>query len=532
MFEFLSKFEKRMEWVGVANSIINRKGKNTEIEGIFSDNDMTNIIISTLLFIMEKSLEENNECDMYQIGIFLDELISTYYNLDLNKEKIKDIANYIIKDILQNNGIKNIYNTKDYDKNTVEEIRIRLIADKIVDEGSSRRIVYMLTNQGFDFLFRTREVDEEIKLTIEQLKLKEYVKRKKFNSAVRQSVELINLVRQKKKEIEGFIFSIRQNIHNVEVEKYEELINSTYQMLSGEYEIMNEIDSLVTQAEQKIKDEFSENKNLDDKILQAKLDLHDIHHNIGIVITEQRDLITNRYNLTELFMETIEKSFEYSFEKRYDIEEIILKRLEDYSFKTWNLFNIIRPLLLPNRSKHLSILSIYEPQMILKETEITDSLFVEINEFDDTLERERIENINNGYIEVIRTIIQGTINNNQIIKLSTLLKYLKSNNINSYNKITEDRRIFKTSLRLYDIGDIKIKDFYNSKEKIIMTPTEEFNLEYCLVKLENMACIKDIIEFQIEKLPDEIEETIIFEDEGLYIKETIRISDILFRVVI
>lgn len=531
MFEFLNKFEKRMEWIGVANSIINRKGKNTEIESIFDENDMTNIIISTLLFIMEKSLEENNECDMYQIEIFLDELINLYYNLELNKEKIKDIANYIIKDILQNNGVRNSYNTKNYDKNTAEEIRIRLIADKIVDEGSSRRIVYMLTNQGFDFLFRMREVDEEIKLTIEQLKLKEYVKRKKFNSAVRQSMELINLVRQKKKEIEGFIFSIRQNIHNVEVEKYEELINSTYQMLSGEYEIMNEIDSLVTQAEHKIKEEFAENKDIDEKIYQAKLDLHDIHHNIGVVITEQRDLITNRYNLTELFMETIEKSFEYSFEKRYDIEELILKGLEDYSFELDNLYHIIRPLFLPNRSKHLSILSIYEQQIILKEAEVTDPLFIDINEFDDTLERERIGDINHGYIEVIGTILQETMNNSEI-KLSTLLKYLKSNNISRYNKVIEDRRIFKTSLRLYDLGNIRIKDFYNSKDKVMMTPTEEFNLEYCLVKLEDMPNIKNIIELQIEKLPDEIEETITYEDEGLLIKETVRISDILFRVVI
>ena len=79
MYEFLDKFEKRMEWLGAAHSIINRKGKKTEIEELFSENQLTGIIISVLLFIMEKTLEQNNECDMAAIESFLSELLFTYY---------------------------------------------------------------------------------------------------------------------------------------------------------------------------------------------------------------------------------------------------------------------------------------------------------------------------------------------------------------------------------------------------------------------------------------------------------------------
>jgi ribosomal protein S2 len=93
----------------------------------------------------------------------------------------------------------------------------------------------MLTNQGYEFLFRMKEVDEEIQLTIEQLKLKEYIKRKKFSSAVRQSYELIKMVRQKKKDLESFILSVRQNIHSVDIEQYEALMKCTYSMLAEEY---------------------------------------------------------------------------------------------------------------------------------------------------------------------------------------------------------------------------------------------------------------------------------------------------------
>ena len=201
--------------MGIANSIINRKGKNTAIENQFEENELTNIIVSVLLFIMEKTLEENNECEMHHIENFLDELLQFYYSKSFTRQQIKDISGYIIKDILQNNGVRYTYPVINYESKKMEEITIRLIADKIIDENNERKIVYMLTNQGYEFLFRMREIDEEIQLTIEQLKLKEYIKRKKFSSAVRQSVELISYVRQKKKDIENFILSIKQNIYNV-----------------------------------------------------------------------------------------------------------------------------------------------------------------------------------------------------------------------------------------------------------------------------------------------------------------------------
>lgn len=58
MFEFLEAFEKRMEWIGIIESILNRRGRDMEIESLFQGNSFVNVIISTLLYIMEKTLSE------------------------------------------------------------------------------------------------------------------------------------------------------------------------------------------------------------------------------------------------------------------------------------------------------------------------------------------------------------------------------------------------------------------------------------------------------------------------------------------
>jgi predicted transcriptional regulator len=531
MFDFLENFEKRMEWIGITNSIINRKGKNTELENLFGENELTNIIVSVLLFIMEKTLEENNECEMHHIEAFVDELARLYYSKAFGKNQIREIAGYIIKDILQNNGVKYTYPLVNYAKKSIDEIAIRLIADKIVDENNERKIVYMLTNQGYEFLFRMREVDEEIQLTMEQLKLKEYIKRKKFSSAVRQSVELITFVRQKKKDLENFILSIRQNIHNVDIEKYEALIKSTYAMLTEEYETMSDIRRMIDMAEAKINEDFDAGADFEQKLAKAKSEIQEIHHNIGIVITEQRDLIINRYSLTSLYMDTIKKSFEFSFEKRYDFEELILMPLERCNNALDRCLGLLKPLLLPGVNRFMGIESIYEAQTIFKDAENPDSHLVQIEDYDDSQENERIRRISDRYVDMMALIVAETMRAGET-SLGRILEEKRLGDPELYARAMEDRCIFLVALKLYDIGSIPVASFYQSRKRVLLRPSEEFNVEYCLVKIrdavEGLDAIKEMETSKAEQVIHEVFE----KTEGdIKVIETIEMTDVIFRVV-
>lgn len=520
-----------MEWIGIANSIINRKGRNTVLEGCFDEHELTNIIISVLLFIMEKTLEENNACEMHHIETFLDQLTRNCHKKSFSRIQIKEIADYIIKDILQNNGVRYAYPLINYTRKSMEAVTIRLIADKIVDEGNERKIVYMLTNQGYAFLFRTREVDEEIQLTIEQLKLKEYIKRKKFSSAVRQSVELISYVRQKKKDIEHFILSIRQNIHTVEVEKYEALIKSTYAMLTEEYETMGDIQRLINLAEERLKEETAAGSNFEQRLAQAKHDIMDIHHNIGIVITEQRDLIINRHSLTELYMDTIKKSFEFSFEKRYDFEETVLSNLERYVNVLDNCLGLLKPLLLPARQRILSVGSIYAPQNLYKEIESQDSHVLRVDAYDDSHDNERIKTITERNVAILSLIVSETMKRGTL-QLSSILKSLQERDFDLYSSVVEDRRIFLTALRLYDVGSIAVKDFYNSSDRVLLQPSEELNIEYCLIKMrDEIQGVESIQVFTTEKAGTDIQVTIEIAEDNIKTTQTIEMTDLIFKAV-
>ena len=131
MLEILEGFPKRMEFIAIVDSITNRKNKSEKIEELFTENQMENLILSTLVYIMETTLTEEEECTIENITSFIKSIIKVY-----NKKPIdtKEITRYIIKDILQNKGQNRYYEITDYSTSKMQKIPIRLISDKLNEE--------------------------------------------------------------------------------------------------------------------------------------------------------------------------------------------------------------------------------------------------------------------------------------------------------------------------------------------------------------------------------------------------------------
>jgi len=531
MIEFLKDFEKRMEWIGVVESIVNRKGKNTQLESLFKENDLSNIIFALLLFIMERTLTEDDRCDIKAIQNFLKDLLETYYLINLDEIEIKNLSSYLVKDILQNNGESYIYKAKNYSDNSYKEINIRLINDKVIENKNESKIIYRLSNQGYDFIFRTKEVDEELKFSIEQFKLKEYIKRKRFNSAVRQSLELITFVKQEKKKIEEFILNVKENITKVNSDEYSALVERTYFVLEEEKETMDDILKMVRQAEGKMNEELGSEIIEQEDFLKAKKEIEEVIRNIDTVIVEQRNLINSRQNLGNIYLETLKKSLDYSFEKRYDFEEKVLKELENYNNSFEKIIKLLNPLFLPKfPKKWLNIKGIYENQFIFRDREESKEEIIDYSEMDIELEEElRIEKINEKYREITIEIFEEAYNN-KTITLKELIEIFKNKGL--YNKFVENRDLFIIAIKLYDIGEIKLKEFYNEKKTILSFETEEYDLELILTNKVFMdrKFVDNINGLFITKEVDQVKEKFEIDRNGIKFIETIEFTNLRFEV--
>jgi len=69
--EFLEGFEQRMRLVAAIDSIINRGNRKMEFERLFEPGQLDNIILSVLVFIMERTLTEDEDCTMESIANFV-----------------------------------------------------------------------------------------------------------------------------------------------------------------------------------------------------------------------------------------------------------------------------------------------------------------------------------------------------------------------------------------------------------------------------------------------------------------------------
>jgi hypothetical protein len=330
--EFLDGFEKRMQIVAAIDSIVNRSNRNMDLEKLFAPAQLDNIIFSVLVFIMERTLSEDEECTIDSISGFLREIIPAY-DLELSPEIIRRLAEYIIKDILQNGGEARYYPVMKYGEGFYP-IRIRLIDDKLRDTDRGYVVTYQLTNQGYDLLFRTKEVEQEINFTIEELKLRELIKRKNYKKAITQSANLRQMVRQKRNDISQFIQRIRENIYDVDIQEFESLVRGTYALLEEEYGIMNEIREMILLSEQRLREEENARGSLDEEMKKARREIGIIRRNITSTIDEQRQVILERHSLSRIYKEMIEDSFSLSLTRFYNFEQEVLLPLERCSEET------------------------------------------------------------------------------------------------------------------------------------------------------------------------------------------------------
>ena len=106
-----------------------------------------NLIVAVLVFIKERTLGNEQNCRLEDVAEFLDDIscvVPTEFKYDA-----AELARFIIVDVLQKGGVLTNYKVLVPAKESFEQAPVRLIEE---EKGT-----YHLTDDGFDFLFRSNE---------------------------------------------------------------------------------------------------------------------------------------------------------------------------------------------------------------------------------------------------------------------------------------------------------------------------------------------------------------------------------------
>lgn len=523
MHKYLKEFQKRMEIFAVIDSIAKRRNRTDKIENLFEENQLDNIIMSVLVYIMDTTLTEEQECTQESIMQFISEILPAY-GKKLSFNEIEELTRYIMKDILQNKGKKRNYEVMDYE-NGFKEVSVRLVTDKI---NKNNKVAFGLSKQGYDFLFRTKEVDDELGFEIEEIKLKMLIKKKDYQGAIRQSKDMLGMLMKKKIELVQFEEKLKKDINEISNSEYEELINNTNSVIQDEYKEMKEIEELITKAKEHLEQEEKIHQELDEKIKKAKSEVYTITKNVRKALSYQRQILIQAQNLKKLYLRTLEDTISFSNKKRYNFEEGMLQLLEKKEISSIDEITdiyekLLNPLFIARAKKRLNLNLIYDSQSKIKEQQEEET--IQDEEFEEDLrQKEEIERRNKIHIEIIEGIFKFISQGKNQFTFSEWFGSLEEEKKMQY---AENKRVFLVMLKLYEIETISISEFLQ-EEAVNESGNGEFDLSYCLYQLLDIKEEKfDFDGFRVEKLEDIFKYSILKEEE----KENIEINDIKFTII-
>ena len=529
MISYLDGFPKRMELVACIASVLCRKNKNREIENWFDENELDNIIFSVLIHIMERTLTDESKCTLEDIEVFLSDILPSYQKW-LTQERLRDLTRYIVKDILQNKGDGFTFGVMDYDEGKMKKQSVRLIKDMIDDEDE---ICYVLEKQGFDMLFRSKEVDEELGFQMEEIRLEKLIKKGNYSDASNQSAALIRMLNEKRTELTLFERRLRNDLSSTSGEEFDAVIKSIHSMLHDEYETMKEIRKTLQRATRQIEQQAALTEKQNTDIAEAKQHLFKIERNVESILQKQRILLTQSSDLGKIYQQILRESIRSHRIHCFDMEKTLLQPLEQYDSNHCPPISLIyakllNPLTLPELPRSLGMYLFYLPQVIHEDVQGDD--VDDEEEVEDALETvDYIQKRNTAHTETIRLLLEYAAANSPVFRLSEFWAYcLENGNI---ALLAEEKRFFLVMLRLFELECVDITA-WKAQEHPETECQGEFDLSWSLEQImeqdEELYGVRKISVYTTEQMA-------VLEAEyrdvktGLRCRQSVEINDMQFE---
>lgn len=345
-YDFLKDFPKRMKNVGLYATLIQNIVDKTSWNKYYvtKNDERINIVFSVLLFIMEKSLKDD-VCTLDDVAVYIDEINSSDYEKPLSFDECREMADFIVNSVLSNDGKIMSFDGYDYEQKAYHIINIRYLMNKVVYiDGDVRRTSYTLTEEGYNLLLSTLEVEANLRFTIQEMIFRLHLEKQSYDKAAQDIRELFNQIRIQLRKIDAAMVSIRRNALNFSITQYEEITNENMDMVYDTKQKFENYRDLVEQRKAELLEIHFNVKKLSAEDEEKLANLKVISGYLGRTIDEHQKILTSHFNLKDLYAKEMDNLSVVSMVKRFSLRNEVYDKILDDPNALGNMSALLAPL--------------------------------------------------------------------------------------------------------------------------------------------------------------------------------------------
>ncbi len=392
-FEFLKQFPKRMKNIGLhAVLFANSSQKTTWRQyGFDSLDEQLNMIFAVMLYLMEQSLREEN-CTMDDIGAYIDTLNTTDFEKQLSYEDCRKLGDFIVNVILSNEGRPMYFEGFDFEKRQYQRMNISYVANRIVYlDTEVKRTSYYLTDDGYNLMLGTLEIESNMKLTIHEMIFKMHLEKQSYDKAVDEIKNVFNLLRMQLQKIQEAMGRIRRNALNYSVLDYQNILGENMDTIRDTRKQFLEYRDMVKTRAKELEEEHINVHKLDAKEEENLGNLRIIESYLNRAIDEHQRILNNHLDLKALYTKELEELSQMSLIQRFSLRSELYDKILENPQGLTQMDYFLRPLFIQPPGKTYNLNKAFELQHpIRKKAEEDSSEQIDFDEESWQLEQERL----------------------------------------------------------------------------------------------------------------------------------------------
>lgn len=425
--DFLQRFPERMKVVGIHSLLVKNSGQKTTWKqyGIENFDEQLNILFSVLLYIMEQSLCDE-PCTIDDVASFLDELNMTYFKKGLTYIQCRELGDFIINVILCDEGRAMYFQGFNYDTGLYEKQHISYVANRIVYLSDAvRRTSYYLTEDGYNLLLSTLEVESNMKLTIQEMIFKLHLEKASYDKAANDMRTIFNMLQVQFQKIQEAMRRIRQNALRYAVTEYQQLLEENLNVI----EDSNQRFSLYRERVNKLVKELTEEDVHAEKLGMTNQEnlayLEIIERYLNRALDEHQRILTSHFDMKALYNSELESLSQMAMIKRFDLRNELDEPLLNDVRLLERMEIFLRPLFNQVPEKVYNMNLAFQKQQSLRHRQMEEEELLEFDEQDwQQSQREKRNQRIQACCGSLQQILEQTANNGGSLTLSKLIEVL------------------------------------------------------------------------------------------------------------